>query len=107
MNETPAPQHLRDYVEEMVEIGVQLATMLDHMYRFQLQNPRSSGEPPPEVLRELVAETLQRRFRTSKKEIQRATTLLRLSSRTIADELILIEPGAPGDADDLNGHHLH
>ena len=81
----------------MVEVGVQLTTMLEHMYRFRLQNPGASEAAPPEVLRELVAKTLQRRFRTSKKEIQRATTLLRLSSRTIADELILVEPGAFDD----------
>jgi hypothetical protein len=97
MNDKPAPQYLREYVEEMVEVGVQLATMLDHMYRTQLLTPGASEAPPPEVLRDLVAKTLQHRFRTSKREIQRATTLLRLSSRTIADEIILVEPGAFDD----------
>ena len=44
-----------------------------------------------------MAKTLQRRFRTSKREIQRTTNLLRLTSRTIADELVLVEPGAFDD----------
>jgi hypothetical protein len=99
MKETQAPQHLRDYVQEMVEVGVQLATMLDHMYRFQLQNPDSNPTPPPEVLRDLVAKTLGRHFRTSKKEVQRATNLLRLSSRTIADEIFLFVPDEPDEWD--------
>ncbi len=94
MKETQAPQHLRDYVQEMVEVGVQLSTMLGHMYRFQATNEHSSGGPPPEILRDLVAKTLQRRFRASKRDVQRATDLLRLSGRTIADELVLVEPGA-------------
>ena len=121
MNETQAPQHFRDYVQEMVEVGVQLSTMLDHMYRSQLRNAGSSGQPPPEVLRDVVAKTLQRRFRTSKREIQRATDLLRLTGKTIAEELVLVEPGAFDDLDDdfddldldfeapldENGTHLH
>ncbi len=108
MNETQAPQHIRDLVQEMVEVGVQLTTMLDHMYRFQLQDADSSHEPPPEILRDLVARTLQRRFRTSKREIQRATDILRLIGKTIADELILVEPGAFDDLeeDDFDGEPL-
>jgi len=92
MNDKPAPQHLRNYVQEMVEVGVQLTQMLEHMYRFQATNPDSSGNPPPEVLRDLVAATLQRSFRTSKREVERATNLLRLASTTIAEEFLLVDP---------------
>lgn len=92
MSEKPAPQHLRDYVQEMVEVGVQLNQMLEHMYRFQATNPDSSGSPPPEVLRDLVATTLQRSFRTSKREVERATNLLRLASTTIAKKFLLVDP---------------
>jgi hypothetical protein len=97
MNEPPAPQHLRVFVQEMVEVSVQLSAMLDHMHRFQALNPDSPGTPPPEVLRDLVAKTLQRTFRASKRDVQRATGLLRLTSRTIADDLVLVDPRALRD----------
>lgn len=100
MNETSAPQHIRDFVQGMVEVGVQLSTMLEHMYHFQATNADANGTPPPEVLRDLVAKTLQSRFRASRRDIQRSTHLLRLSSRTIADELVLVDPDTLHDWDD-------
>ncbi len=127
MNEKPAPAHLLKYVEEMVEVGVQLATMLDHMYRHP--SPHDPAKPPPpEILRDLVAKTLEPRFGARKREIQRATDILSRTNTTISDEIYLVEPGAFDDLteddfedsglDDLdddgaedpfnvNGSHLH
>lgn len=121
MNEKPAPAHLQKYVEEMVEVGVQLAQMLDHMYRYP--SPHDPAKPPPpEILRDLVAKTLEPRFGARKKEIQRATDILRRTSMTISDEIYLVEPGAfedlteddfeDDDIDfdeptDTNGSYLH
>ena len=44
MNEKPAPRHVTRFVEELVECGVQLARMLDHMYLHESPDP---DIPPP------------------------------------------------------------
>ena len=76
----PHPNTCTNYVQEMVECGVQLTQMLEHMYRFRATNPDSAATRRPEVLRDLVASTFQPSFRTSKREVERATDLLRVTS---------------------------
>ncbi len=95
----PTPEHISRYVEELVECGVQLTTVLDHMYRHE--NPDPDVPPPPEVLRDLVAATLAPALRGRRTEVQRATSLLLKTSKTIEREIFLVEPehrnGAGGE----------
>jgi hypothetical protein len=104
MIEKPAPRHVTRFVEELVECGVQLARMLDHMYLHETSDP--DIPPPPIVLRELVAKTIEPDVKRRKRDLQAATGLLLETSRTIERELFLVEPGAfddlePGDFDNL------
>ena len=95
MNERPAPRHVTRFVEELVECGVQLARMLDHMYLHESPDP--DIPPSPEVLRELVAKTIEPDVKRRKRDLQAATGLLLETSRTIERELFLVEPGAFDD----------
>ena len=111
MNEKPAPRHVTRFVEELVECGVQLARMLDHMYLHESPDP--DIPPPPEVLRDLVAKTIEPDVSRRKRDLYTATGLLLETSRTIERELFLVDPGAfedlePSDFEDdapadLNG----
>ena len=92
-------------------MGVQLATMLDLMYRFQAANADSLGEPPPEVPRDLVAKTLGHCFRASKFDVQRATDLILAEPEAFDDEWDDDEEQA-GELDwdeplEQNGMRLH
>lgn len=92
MNDIPSPpEHIKRYVEELVECGVQLASILEHMYRFP--NPDPDVPPPPEVLRDLLAATLVPAFRGQRAEVRRTTSLLRRTSKTIEREIFLVAPG--------------
>ena len=53
----PPPGTVTRFVEELVECGVQLARMLDHMYLHESPDP--DIPPPPDVLRDLVAKTIE------------------------------------------------
>ncbi len=105
MNDKPAPRHVTRFVEELVECGVQLARMLDHMYLHESDDPEIP--PPPEVLRDLVAKTLEPSLKRRKRDIYTATSLLLETGRTIEREIFLFEPGTlndelePGAFDDL------
>ncbi len=105
MNEKPAPRHVTRFVEELVECGVQLARMLDHMYLNETDDP--DIPPPPEVLRDLVAQTIEKDVGRRKRDLYTATALLLQTSRTIERELFLVDPAAfddelePGAFDDL------
>jgi hypothetical protein len=105
MIEKPAPRHVTRFVEELVECGVQLARMLDHMYIHESPDPDIPD--PPIVLRELVAKTIEPDVKRRKRDLQTATGLLLETSRTIERELFLVDPGAlddefePGAFDDL------
>lgn len=99
----PTPEHITRYVEELVECGVQLTTILDHMYRHE--NPDPEIPPPPDVLRELIASTLAPALRGRRMEVQRATSLLLKTSKTIEREIFLVEPGrlnGTGDEPSMN-----
>lgn len=100
MIEKPAPRHVTRFVEELVECGVQLARMLDHMYLHESPNP--DIPPPPEVLRDLVAKTIEPDVGRRKRDLYTATGLLLETSRTIERELFLIDPGAFDEMDDLD-----
>ena len=82
-------------MEELVECGVQLARMLDHMYLHESSDPEVPA--PPIVLRELVAKTIEPDVKRRKRDLQTATGLLLETSRTIERELFLVEPGAFDD----------
>jgi hypothetical protein len=69
--------------------------MLDHMYLHETDNP--DVPPPPLVLRELVAKTIEPDVKRRKRDLQTATGLLLETSRTIERELFLVEPGAFDD----------
>jgi hypothetical protein len=104
MNEKPAPRHVTRFVEELVECGVQLARMLDHMYLHESPDP--DIPPPPEVLRDLVAKIIEPNVASRKRDLHTATGLLLETGRTIERELFLVEPGGfddlePGAFDDL------
>ena len=103
MNEKPAPRHVTRFVEELVECGVQLARMLDHMYLNESPDP--DIPPPPEVLRDLVAKTIEKDVGRRKRDVYTATGLLLETSRTIERELFLVDPGAFDDLapDDFDG----
>jgi hypothetical protein len=103
MRETPPPHHLSRYVEELVECGVQLAEILDHMYRYPHSAP--DAPPPPEVLRDLVAKTLAPKLGRRKRDVHTATALLLETSETISQEIFLVNPDfedALDDPDDLD-----
>ena len=53
--------------------------------------------PPPEVLRDLVAKTIEPDVSRRKRDLYTATGLLLETSRTIERELFLVEPGAFDD----------
>ncbi len=89
MDEQSPPTPVSRYVEELVECGVQLAAILDHMLRHQ--NPDPSVPRPPEVLRDLVAEVLAPRIGDRTDDIELATGLLTETSETIGRELFLVE----------------
>jgi hypothetical protein len=95
MNEKPAPRHVTRFVEELVECGVQLTRMLDHMYLHESTDP--TVPPPPEVLCELVAKTIEKDIGRRKCDVYTATGLLLDTSRTIERELFLVDPGAFAD----------
>ena len=97
MNDTPPPEHVKRYVEELVECGVQLASILDHMYRFESADP--DVPPPPEVLRDLLAAILAPAVRGQRAEVRRTTALLRRTSKTIEREILLVAPGGLDGAD--------
>ena len=85
MNDKPAPRHVTRFVEELIECGVQLARMLDHMYLHETDDPEIP--PPPEVLRDLVAKTLEPSLKRRKRDIYTATSLLLETGRTIEREI--------------------
>jgi len=99
MNDKPAPEHVNRYVEELVECGVQLAGILDHMYRHE--NPDPSVPRPPQVLRKLIAETLAPALKGRREDVERATSLILRTSKTLEREIYLVEPepmnGIPTD----------
>ena len=106
MNEKPAPRHVTRFVEELVECGVQLARMLDHMYLHESPDPDTPF--PPWVLRDLVAKTIEPDVASRKRDLYTATGLLLETSKTIERELFLVDPGSldeddvpPGAFDDL------
>ena len=77
------------FVEELFECGVQLARMLDHMYLHE--NPDPDIPPPPEVLRDLVAKTIEPGVGRRKRDLYAATSLLLETGRTIERELFLVD----------------
>ena len=89
MIENPAPRHVTRFVEELIECGVQLARMLDHMYLHETDDPDIS--PPPEVLRDLVAKTIEPSLKRRKRDLYTATALLLETGRTIERELFLVD----------------
>ncbi len=89
MNEKPAPRHVTRFVEELVECGVQLARMLDHMYIHETNDPEIP--PAPEVLRDLVAKTIEPSVKRRKHDLYTATALLLETGRTIERELFLVD----------------
>jgi hypothetical protein len=95
-DDKPTPEHVSRFVEELVECGVQLTSILDHMYRHENRDPEVP--PPPEVLRDLVASTLAPALRGRRTEVQRATSLLLKTSKTIEREIFLVEPERPNGA---------
>lgn len=95
MNDKPAPRHVTRFVEELVECGVQLARMLDHMYLNESTDPDIPR--PPEVLRDLVAKTIEKDVGRRKRDVYTATGLLLETSRTIERELFLVGPEAFDD----------
>jgi hypothetical protein len=90
MTDKPAPEHINRFVEELVECGVQLASMLEHMYRFDTDDPERPR--PPQVLRKLVAETIAPALKGRRQDVQRATSLLLRTSKTIEREIYLVNP---------------
>lgn len=84
----PPPRHLARYVEELVEVGVQLARILDHMYR----HPDPDAGPPPIVLRDLVTGTLAPHLARRKGELHAATSVLLKTGETIENEIFLVDP---------------
>ncbi|MDQ3729890.1 MAG: hypothetical protein M3355_09920 [Actinomycetota bacterium] len=90
-------------MEELVECGVQLARMLDHMYLNESTDPDIPR--PPEVLRDLVAKTIEKDVGRRKRDVYTATGLLLETRRTIERELFLVDPGAFDDLapDDSDG----
>jgi hypothetical protein len=97
MNEKPIPEHITRFVEELVECGVQLTSILDHMYRHE--NPDPDVPAPPLVLRDLIASTLAPGLRGRRSEVQRATSLLQKTSKTIEREIFLVNPERLNGAD--------
>ncbi len=85
--------------------------MLDHMYLHESPDP--DIPPPPVVLRDLVAKTIEPDVSRRKRDLYTATGLLLETSRTIERELFLVDPRAfedlePSDFEDdapadLNG----
>jgi len=105
MNEKPAPRHVTRFVEELIECGVQLARMLDHMYLHESPDPDTPF--PPWVLRDLVAKTIEPDVASRKRDLYAATALLLETGRTIEREIFIVDPDAlddefePGAFDDL------
>lgn len=97
MKDKPGPEHINRFVEELVECGVQLGSILDHMYRHESEFP--GAPPPPIVLRNLVAGKLAPGLKGQKKAVQKATTLLQQASETIARDIFVVEPGSFDDLD--------
>jgi hypothetical protein len=89
MIEKPAPRHVSRFVEELMECGVQLARMLDHMYLHETDDP--DIPPPPDVLRDLVAKTVEPSLKRRKRDLYTATALLLETGRTIEREIFLID----------------
>ena len=101
MNDKPAPRHVTRFVEELVECGVQLARMLDHMYLHETDDPEIP--PPPEVLRDLVAKTLEPSLKRRKRDIYTATALLLETGRTIEREIFLRRAGRDSTTSSSHG----
>jgi hypothetical protein len=99
MIENPAPRHVTRFVEELIECGVQLTRMLDHMYLHETDDP--DIPPPPDVLRDLVAKTIEPNLKRRKRDLYTATALLLETGRTIERELFLVD--VEGLREDMEG----
>jgi hypothetical protein len=90
MTEQTTPPEVRRYVESLLDCGMQLATILDHMYRFE--NPDPDVPPPPEVLRKLLTDTLAPHLAARTTDLKRARRVLDTTAKAIEDEIFLVDP---------------
>jgi hypothetical protein len=98
MKEKPAPKHVRRYSEELLACAMQLAEILDHMYRHESEFP--DAPPPPVVLCNLLAGTIAHDGTVPASQLKAARKALAKTSVLIERDIFLFEPppgmnGAP------------
>lgn len=90
MDTTTPLQHL---VAELIGIGGQLTTTLDHMYRTEAASHRTDLEPVPVVLARLLEDILAEPSGSfSHDELHGAARVLRTASTAIENDLFLVAP---------------
>lgn len=93
MTNQPTPP-LAAFVTAAVEIGGQLASILDHMHRYSRSGHSAPGAPPPPVV---LAELLGGALRPlsdelAAGELETATRVLARAGEHVEAELFLVEP---------------
>ena len=94
MNDKPAPKHVHRFAEELLACSMLLAEILDHMYRHESEFP--DAPPPPAVLCELIAGTINHGGTIPESQLKTARKALTKTSKLIESDIILFEPGTNG-----------